>query len=280
MSRLILLTGGTGFVGRQILRALQVLGYQIRLVIREGSQSKIESINGIEKIVTTPDLFLESSEWWEKVCDGVDIVIHSAWYAEPGKYLQSNKNLECLMGTLSLAKGAIKSKVHKFVGIGTCFEYDLSFEELAVDAPLKPATLYAATKTSSYLTLSHLFGNENIDFTWCRLFYLFGEMENDNRLVAYIRKCLSTGVEAHLSSGNQIRDFMDVKDAAKAIVNTAVGGQTGPVNICSGIPVSVKELAIRIADEFGRHDLLKFSSRPDNLIDPPFVVGVSNIKNN
>jgi len=278
MIRLILLTGGTGFVGRQILRTLQVLGYQIRLVIRDGSQLKLESINGIEKIVTSPDLFLESSEWWAEVCDGVDIVIHSAWYAEPGKYLQSSKNLECLMGTLSLAKGAIKSKVHKFIGIGTCFEYDLSFGELAVDTPLKPATLYAATKTSSFLTLSQLFGNENIDFSWCRLFYLFGEMENENRLVAYVRKCLSSGVEAHLSSGNQIRDFIDVHDAAKAIVNTALGGQTGPVNICSGIPVSVKELAIKIADEYGRRDLLKFSYRPDNLIDPPFVVGVGNIK--
>lgn len=278
MSRLILLTGGTGFVGRQVLRTLQALGYQIRLVIREGSQSKLESIRGIEKIVTTPDLFLESSEWWVKVCDGVDVVIHSAWYAEPGKYLQSSKNLECLMGTLSLAKGVIKSKVHKFVGVGTCFEYDSSFGELAVSTPLKPTTLYAATKTSSFLTLSQLFENENIDFAWCRLFYLFGEMENENRLVAYIRKCLSSGVEAHLSSGNQIRDFMNVHDAARAIVNIAIGDQAGPVNICSGTAVSVKELAIRIADEYGRRDLLKFSSRPDNLIDPPFIVGVSNIK--
>jgi nucleoside-diphosphate-sugar epimerase len=278
MSRLILLTGGTGFVGRQILRALQVLGYQIRLVIREGSQSKLESMHGIEKIVTTPDLFLESSEWWVKVCNGVDVVIHSAWYAEPGKYLQSSKNLECLMGTLSLAKGVIKSKVNKFIGVGTCFEYDLSFGELAESTPLKPTTLYAATKTSSFLTLSQLFENANIDFAWCRLFYLFGEMENEKRLVAYIRKCLSSGVEAHLSSGNQVRDFMDVHDAAKAIVNTALGEQTGPVNICSGTAISVKELALKIAEEYGRHDLLKFSSRPDNLIDPPFVVGVSNIR--
>ena len=39
---------------------------------------------------------------------------------------------------------------------------------------------------------------------------------------------------------------------------------------------AVRELAEQIADEYGRRDLLKFGARPDNLIDPPCVVGDKN----
>jgi len=49
---------------------------------------------------------------------------------------------------------------------------------------------------------------------------------------------------------------------------------TGAVNICSGEPVTVRELAESIADEYGRRDLLKFGARNDNPVDSPFMVGV------
>jgi nucleoside-diphosphate-sugar epimerase len=57
-------------------------------------------------------------------------------------------------------------------------------------------------------------------------------------------------------------------------VGVARGGEQGAVNVCSGVPVTVRELAERIADEYGRRDLLRFGARPDNLTDPPVVVGV------
>ena len=38
--------------------------------------------------------------------------------------------------------------------------------------------------------------------------------------------------------------------------------------------MTVRELAERIADEFGRRDLLRFGARPDNPVDPPCVVGI------
>ena len=53
------------------------------------------------------------------------------------------------------------------------------------------------------------------------------------------------------------------------IVDCALGRARRAVNICSGTPVTVRELAERIADEYGRRDLLRFGARPDNLVDPP-----------
>jgi nucleoside-diphosphate-sugar epimerase len=58
------------------------------------------------------------------------------------------------------------------------------------------------------------------------------------------------------------------------IAETALGAVQGPVNICSGIPITIKQLAENIADEYEKRDLLKFGARPENLIDPPCVVGV------
>jgi len=58
------------------------------------------------------------------------------------------------------------------------------------------------------------------------------------------------------------------------IVETAFSAVQGPVNICSGLPTTIRQLAEQIADEYGRRDLLRFGVRPDNLVDPPCVVGV------
>ena len=89
-----------------------------------------------------------------------------------------------------------------------------------------------------------------------------------------VRARLKAGQPAELSSGTQIRDFLDVREAGRMIVEAALGPVQGPVNICSGKPITVRQLAETIADEFGRRDLLRFGARPDNLVDPPCVVGI------
>ncbi|HTM73107.1 MAG TPA: NAD(P)-dependent oxidoreductase [Pseudolabrys sp.] len=271
---LILLTGATGFVGRQLLRALSERGCRVLPVVREGKQGEVARGDAIETIVASPDIFAEDADWWARACRGVDTVIHAAWYAEPGQYLQSPKNKECLSGTLRLADGAVQAKVRRFVGIGTCFEYDLDAGRLSIETPLRPATPYAQAKVDAFKALSATLPRQGVAFAWCRLFYLYGEGEDSRRLVAYVRGRLQAGEPVELSSGSQIRDFLDVREAARMIADVALGSGEGPVNICSGKPVTVREVAERIAEEFGRRDLLRFGARPDNPVDPPCVVGI------
>ena len=94
------------------------------------------------------------------------------------------------------------------------------------------------------------------------------------KAVENLRRQVSAGEPAGLTSGKQIRDFLDVREAGRMIAEEALGSRQGPINICSGVPITVKELAERIADEYGRGDLLRFGARPDNLVDSPRVVGV------
>lgn len=278
MTGVVLLTGATGFVGRQVLRALGERGVRIRVVVRDGKQSQVAASKGVETVVSTPDLFAETANWWAGVCEGIDTVIHVAWYAEPGKYLQSEKNLDCLAGTLQLAKGAIQAKVRRFIGVGTCFEYDLTGGTLSVDTPLRPLTPYAGAKAAAFMALSQALPQQDVEFSWCRLFYLYGEGEDPRRLVPYLHAKLVAGEPAELTSGKQIRDFLDVREAGRMIVEAALGGSQGPVNICSGVPVTVRQLAEQIADVYGGRDLLKFGVRSDNLVDPACVVGITSTK--
>lgn len=276
MSKRILVTGATGFVGRQILANLASRKVQVTLVVRR--ELKKEAMLSVENIILTEDVFSQSRAWWEQSLQGIDTVIHAAWFCEPGQYLQSPINLDCLKGTITIAQACVDSGVRRFVGIGTCFEYDTEACYLSVDTPLRPATPYAAAKAAAYLALNQSLSKACVEFVWCRLFYLHGEGEDSRRLVPYIHQQLQKGEIANLTDGLKVRDYMDVSDAAASIVNIACGESTGPVNVCSGVGITIRELALRIADTYGRRDLLNFGARNNNSHDPQTLVGILNQK--
>lgn len=271
----ILLTGASGFVGRQILKALKARGHQVTVTARAGKS--LPEGYAADHVLVTPDLFALSAEAWAEALSGVECVVHAAWYVEPGKYLDSAKNLDCVSGTLALAKGAAAAGVRQMVGIGTCMEYRLPSDHLDIHQPLEPATLYAAAKLSLYQMLGAFFAKTDTAFSWCRLFYLYGEGEYPQRLVPYVRAGLERGEVVKLSAGTQLRDFLDVAEAGRQIADVVETGQQGPVNICSGKAITIRALVEAIADEYGRRDLLEFGTAAIHPSDPAAVVGISNL---
>jgi nucleoside-diphosphate-sugar epimerase len=270
----VTLTGATGFVGGQILRSLLERGCSVRVLVRDPSRLHGIPAHGALEVVQTPDLFAEGTDRLEELLEASETLVHAAWYAEPGKYLTSPLNLACLTGTLNLASAFVAVGGKRFVGVGTCAEYDPSAGLMTTDTRLAPNTLYAACKASAFQVLRCFLGTEGVSFAWCRIFYLYGEGEDERRLVPYMRRQLGAGQEVLLTRGDQVRDFLDVKDAARMIADVTLGQQQGAVNICSGEAVTVRQLAERIADEYGRRDLLRFGAKPENSFDPPRVVGV------
>ena len=271
---IVTVTGARGFVGRQITRALLGRGCRVRLIVRDPHCLGELSGSSAVEVFQTEDLFEESPARLREFLADSQTVIHAAWYAEPGKYLTSSRNLDCLAGTLRLARTFATVGGQRFVGIGTCAEYDLTAGLITTDTPLAPDTLYAICKASAFQVIARFMETEPVSFAWCRLFYLYGEGEDERRLVPYIRTQIAAGREALLTSGEQVRDFRDVEEAGRMIADVALGAREGAVNVCSGDGVTVRQLAERIADEYGRRDLLRFGSRPENLFDPPRVVGV------
>ena len=271
----ILVTGAGGFVGRQICDALKQSGQDVIALLRTGDdQAKAIPSR------TTDDLFSETDANLQKLLDDVHTVVHSAWYAEPGKYETSLKNLDCLAGTVRLAKAATEVGVQRFVGLGTCVEYDFQWAEqqnafpLEPDAKLGPTSVYGSAKVAAYYALSRAFIEAGISFVWCRLFFLFGAGEDDRRLLPYVLNRVSEDKTVDLTEGHQVRDFLDVSEAGRMIADVATGDGIGPFNICSGRATTVRDFILSQVPEEADRELLRFGARDMRPGEPPCIVGL------
>ena len=77
MSRQVLVTGGTGFVGKQIVRSLATHEAAITLVVRRGKKSAAPSFPAIKRVISTCDLFQEPPEWWSSQLRDIGTILAS-----------------------------------------------------------------------------------------------------------------------------------------------------------------------------------------------------------
>lgn len=267
-----LVTGAAGFIGRHTVAALAGSDVQVTAVVRSGSEDRATNLPGVVRVVSSPDIFAESASWWKQQCADIDAVLHLAWYTKSIDYLVSEQNRHCAAGTLQLADGAIKAGVRRFVGIGTCLEYEQTGERLTTSTRLRPVGEYAESKAATFLRLGKLFDQHLVSFSWCRLFYLYGEGEHESRLVPYLHRQFREGREVRLSNPEQVLDFMDVKDVAERLASIALSERKGVFNVCSGQGMTVRELSLRVAREYGRESLIvDADSKPAS--PKPAIVG-------
>jgi len=265
----VLLTGATGFVGARVARALVESGTEVVAVVRAGSNTR--RLSSLSRVSIIEGDLLHPGGMAEAIRAGADACIHSAWYAEPGKYLSSPVNVDLAHATTHFAEALAGAGCRRFVGIGTCFEYDTDTGYLAEASPLGPRHTYSASKAATYLMLSQVLNGTGMQFAWARLFYLFGPDEHPNRLVPSVADALLRGDEARVTPGGQVRDFLHVDDVATALCTVAKSDVQGPVNIGSGEPVTVAAIVEKIGAIVGRADLIKLGARDYAPGDPMFV---------
>ena len=272
MSGITLVTGATGYIGQEVLNLLMNKNIRLRIVVRKKSTNKLHLNEKIISIVETDDLFSESEEWWAKTFLGVDKCLHLAWFAKPGEYLDSKMNLHCMNGTLKMAKGFIAAGGKYFAGVGTCLEYDESSFPLRVSSPIRPKSIYAISKAKTNESLKALFDQSDVGFSWSRIFYLYGGNEDSRRLYPIVRASLEKKIPLKIRNGDLIRDYMPISEAAKALADILVKNITGPINICSGVPVTIKEFLYKNFGEYEAYQLIEFQTI--KTLEPRCVVGV------
>jgi nucleoside-diphosphate-sugar epimerase len=271
----VLVTGSDGFLGNALVTAL--LKSPVSLVLPTRRRTGLESAgrDNVRRVYTT-DLFAEAHAYLDELLAGVDIVIHAAWNIGSDHY-HSAENLHSMAGSLALAQAAVRSKVRKFVGIGSAIEYGSQTSPIPSSSTTNPANLYAACKVSTYLVQKQLFSNATLDFAWIRLFNLHGASEGPSRLFRYVHEQIQNGRRVELGPGDVVRDYLDVAEAADQIATIALGDMVGPLNVCSGKGQSIREIAEAIADQYGRRDLLQFGSRTPASFEPQELVGVPSL---
>jgi nucleoside-diphosphate-sugar epimerase len=263
----VLLTGASGFIGRHAIGALVERSAEVHAVGRSAAA-------GYSCTWHQVDLLAPGAPQQLIAAVRPDIVLHLAWCVEHGKFWTDPANLDWVAATLALARAAAEHGARRFVGIGTCFEYDWPDEGPCVEAetPLAGHALYDRAKAACRSVLAEFLGQAGLSFAWARMFFLYGPDEAPNRLVASIARALVRGEPALSSSGRAIRDFIDTRDAGAALAALALAGTAGDVNIATGEAHSVREIATLLGDIAGRPDLIQFGALPDRE-EPPYIVG-------
>jgi nucleoside-diphosphate-sugar epimerase len=200
-----------------------------------------------------------------------ELCIHLAWYAVPGKYLNARENLDSLNASLNLASQLADLSCQRFVGMGTCFEYDFSYGYLSESSPTKPLTLYAATKVALCTVLEQLSQNTGMEVAWARLFYQYGPFEDERRLVPAVISSLLRDEVVKTTKGEQIRDFLHIADVASAIWSIVSSNLSGVINIGSGQPITVRDIVSQIASILDKSDLIDWGALPYRPNDPMFI---------
>ena len=107
---------------------------------------------------------------------------------------------------------------------------------------------------------------------WARLFFPYGPGEPPGRLIPTVVKGLLEQQPVACTDGLQQRDFVYVEDVAMALVRLLDSTATGPFNIGSGEPISLREAVGEITDQLGHSDLIDFGARPRSANDPDRLV--------
>lgn len=267
----VLLTGGRGFIGRQAIFSLLRRGYEVHAVSRS---------------LPVPDTGGNGVIWHQ--CDLLDTeqqqvllrditpshLLHLAWYTEQGKYWSAWDNLRWVQASLELLLSFREYGGTRAVFCGSCMEYDWSHGFCSEGVtPIKPATLYGCCKNSLQEILTHFSGENELSSAWGRVFFLYGPHEHSRRLVASVIRALLTGETANCTHGQQIRDFLYVKDVADALAALLDSTVEGPVNIASGEPIRLRQIIFQIAEKVGWPAKVNFGALPVHHNDPPLVVG-------
>lgn len=260
----VLVTGGSGFIGRQAIPALSARGFDVHIAGRA-------AVVGPGPGVTAHACDLLDAGATRVLLERVrpTHLLHLAWYATPGLFWTSLENLRWVAASLNLFLAFAEAGGTRAVMAGSCAEYDWAHSELdEVTTPLLPRTLYGQSKHALRSLLETAAPQASVQLAWGRVFFLYGPHEPPGRLVSDVAAALVARREIRCSDGSQERDYLHVEDAGRAFAALVDSVLTGPVNVASGACVPVRTILTTLGDLTGAAHLLKFgaANRPD---DPP-----------
>lgn len=242
MNNKVLITGGTGFIGKNVVNELINRGYEVHSLVYPPFAPEQKGLVQYEMNLldfNTLDTFFKNHSF--------ENLIHLAWYVGPKCHVH-DLNLDWTIATLNLLKFFKESGGKKFLGAGTISEYEYKYGYLVEDqTPTDPQTLYGNSKNAIFNIAKVFCKQNNIDFKWPRIFNLYGPAEKPQRLMpSVINSCLK-GEDVKVSDCLKFQDYLHVEDTARGIVDVFESDIQGAVNICSGKPVQLRTIVEKIA---------------------------------
>jgi nucleoside-diphosphate-sugar epimerase len=273
MSRVVLVTGAGGFIGRNVIpellaRGFDVHGTALRPPEANALGARWHALDMLDPAASAR-LFgdIRPSHW-----------LHLAWYTEPRQYWTSIENLRWIDASTRALHAFHAHGGERVVMAGTCAEYDWRFGHCNErTTPTVPQMTYGAAKHALHVAVEEFCAKTGLSSAWGRIFYLYGPREHPSRLIPSVILALLRNEPAKCTHGNQVRDFLHVHDVASAFAAVLDSRHAGPVNIASGEPVTLHDVVMTVAAQLGRMDLVRFGEIPPPVGDPPVLVGDSGL---
>lgn len=244
-ARRILVTGATGFIGKQVCRVLGERGLDVVALGR--SSPSTDKPWSLDATIEENVILLKE----------IDAVVHLAAYL-PQKYEDLDQALPCYLanslGTLNLLRASEQAGVSHFVFASTCAIYAPAFGETNEKSATIPerAAPYLASKLAAeaYVAAGNFI--TKMVTTTLRLASVYGPgMPNSGLLPACVNQ-LKTHGHFTVSDGNRYRtDLVHVNDVIESIYSALTHSVRGTFNIASGLSISPYEVATTVAQILG-----------------------------
>lgn len=259
MSEKILVTGGCGFIGSNLVNKLVADGYFVNVLddLSTGKKEFIKESLG-EKNCKLTEGSITNLSLLEKLLAGVDVVIHEA--AKPD-VRASTDNLFTdfdtnVLGTLNVLQAMVKNKVPKivFASSGGTVYGETEVIPTPETVPLAPISHYGASKAACEQYVSSFSSLHNLEAISLRLGNIFGPPSNHGVMYDFFWKLKKdpTSLEI-LGDGKQVKSYLYINDCVDAHIQSLKSTITGHMtfNIATSKGITVNEVADAVVKSLG-----------------------------
>ena len=257
----ILVTGGCGFIGSEIVKQLSEIGANVTIIdnLSSGKEKYIQGLSNVKLI--TADLLDDDAI--ESIVKDKEYVINNAAlpfipdsYYIPKKFFDVNVN-----ATISLALAVIKEKKAKrFVHISSSEIYGTArYTPMDENHQTTPQSTYAVSKLAGERVVFTMYKEHNLPAVIIRPFNSFGPNITQPYIIPEIIRQMEKSDVIKLGNVNAKRDLTYVTDTARGIILSLVKeGVIGEViNIGSQRSYSIKDLVSLISEIMGKKVSIK-----------------------
>ncbi|HBB76896.1 MAG: hypothetical protein A3J18_02540 [Candidatus Levybacteria bacterium RIFCSPLOWO2_02_FULL_40_18] len=272
MKNKYLVTGATGFVGSNIVRALIKKGEKVTIITRDKKLNwRLRDIIK-EFDVHQLDLVIDDLVPSLKKIRP-DYIFHLAAYGVLPNEKNTKKMIDVnLKGAVNLINAASKNPFKLFVNTGTSVEYGVKNRKMRETDVLTPINDYGVTKAAATLYGQRMGIKEGLPIVNFRLFTPFGKYEDKTRLVPSVILSALRNEPIRVSVPTTVRDFVFIEDVVNAYLRvTKLSFEPGEiVNIGSGKQHSIEQIVSLILKITKSYSEVEWGSvkKQDRFIEP------------
>lgn len=270
---MILVTGGSGFLGSWIVRALHMENIPVVVLVRPDTDCwRLDGLENIKVVRRTP-------EDWPKTIALMSprVVVASDWEGVDGA---NRGDRQMQFGNIARAyavgEAAKNSGVEVFITFGSQAEIGPHSHAITENEKDNPVTMYGETKVQLRQRLSSLFANSDIRFVWGRVFSIYGPLDIGSGMLPTLIRSLQNDTVFKATKGDQTWSYLYASDFASAVLRLIKGSQYEYiVNIGNPEPVQVGEVIRAVAHYMNRSELVNFGAAEIDSIQSQYLVPIT-----